>query len=314
VPVTVSTPVIAASDLTKRYGEVTAVDRVSLRVGAGEIYALVGLNGAGKTTTFRMLLGMVRPDEGEVSLFGGRIGRGGRSVWAGVGYLVETPAAYPELTVRENLEAMRRLRKLPDRKAVGEVIDRLALTPYSGRRARTLSLGNAQRLGLAKALIHHPDLLILDEPANGLDPAGVVEIRNLLRDLAHDGVTIVLSSHVLAEVARLATRIGFIHAGRMVEEVDADDVTRRLRPRLAVSAADPDAACAALRAAGLNPEPDGSRNGLIVADDRAVRHPDEVATVLVSAGSPPTRLVVERDDLETYFLRLVGAAPKAADD
>jgi ABC-2 type transport system ATP-binding protein len=100
----------------------------------------------------------------------------------------------------------------------------------------------------------------------------------------------------------------------MVEEVDADDVTRRLRPRLAVSAADPDAACAALRAAGLNPEPDGSRNGLIVADDRAVRHPDEVATVLVSAGSPPTRLVVERDDLETYFLRLVGAAPKAADD
>jgi ABC-type sugar transport system ATPase subunit len=178
-----------------------------------------------------------------------------------------------------------------------------------------LSLGNKQRLGRAKALIHRPDLLILDEPANGLDPAGVVEIRGLLRELAHEhGVTIVLSSHVLAEVARLATRIGFIHAGRMVQEVDDADLAPCLRARLAVSAADPDAACAALRAAGMNPERDGNRSALIVPDDRAVHHPDEVATVLVSAGCPPTRLVVERDDLETYFLRLVQSKPVDGED
>src|SRR2546423_4444047 len=178
------TVVIEASGLSKRYDTVTAVDSVDIGVDAGEIYALLGLNGAGKTTTIRMLLGMIRPSGGAVMLWGTPVAPSARSVWSRVGYLVETPAAYPELTVRENLEVVRRLRGVTDRGAVDTVIERLDLTRYADRRARTLSLGNAQRLGLAKALIHRPDLLILDEPANGLDPAGVVEIRHLLRDLA----------------------------------------------------------------------------------------------------------------------------------
>jgi ABC-2 type transport system ATP-binding protein len=171
--------------VVKRYGDVTAVDGLSLRVGRGEIYAFLGLNGAGKTTTVRMLLGMVRPTSGEVRVLGKRIRVGEKKPWDRVGYLVETADAYPELTVRENLDAMRRLRPGVEPEAVRRIIEQLGLTAYTERRAGTLSLGNAQRLGLAKALLHHPELLLLDEPANGLDPAGIVEIRNLLIELAH---------------------------------------------------------------------------------------------------------------------------------
>jgi ABC-2 type transport system ATP-binding protein len=290
---------------------------VSLRVPPGEIYGLLGLNGAGKTTMIRMLLGMVRPTAGSVDLFGTRVRPGRLPIWARVGYLVETPAAYPELTVRENLEIVYRLRRITRPAAVGEVIDRLALGPYAKRRAATLSLGNAQRLGLAKALIHAPDLLILDEPGNGLDPAGVVEIRNLLRELARDRhVTIFWSSHILAEVSRLATRIGIIHNGRLIEELDAAEMARRESRRLVVTARDLAGARAALRAAGYEPG-DGAAPGdgsvgpasaLVLTDEAALRRPDEVATVLVAAGCPPTLMTVTHDDLESHFLRLVGAA------
>ncbi|PWK84464.1 ABC-type multidrug transport system ATPase subunit [Lentzea atacamensis] len=211
-------PVIEARGLTKRYGDVSAVDDVSLRIEAGEIYALLGLNGAGKTTTIRMLLGMVRPTGGSVAVLGTALRPGTKAVWSRVGYLVETPAAYPELTVIENLAVAARLRGLRGGHHVSDVIDRLGLDPYAHRRARTLSLGNAQRLGLAKALLHKPDLLILDEPANGLDPAGVAEIRDLLLDLSlMHGVTVLLSSHILTEVARLATRIGVIQFGSPID-------------------------------------------------------------------------------------------------
>ena len=169
-----------------------------------------------------------------------------------MGYLVETPHAYPELTVRENLEVFRRLRGLRDANAVERTIERLALTPYADRRAGTLSLGNAQRLGLAKALLHDPALLLLDEPANGLDPAGVVEIRELLRELAHErGVTIFLSSHLLGEVARIATRFGVIHQGRLLEELSAAEMERQRARWLLVDARDREGARATLTAAGL---------------------------------------------------------------
>src|SRR6185436_4761981 len=199
--------------VSKRYRDVLAVDRVDLQIREGEIYALLGLNGAGKTTLIRLLLGMVAPSGGRIALFGTRITTRERVVWTQVGYLVETPSAYPELTVRENLEVVRRLRRIADHSIVDNAIERLGIGPYRDRRAKTLSLGNAQRLGLAKALLHRPRLLILDEPSNGLDPAGVVEIRDLLRDLAADGTTVFVSSHVLAEVARLASRIGIVHTG-----------------------------------------------------------------------------------------------------
>lgn len=296
--------VISVRDLTKRYGPLAAVNDVSLDVQAGEVYAVVGLNGAGKTTLIRALLGMVRPSGGSVEVLGRPVTD--RSVWAEVGYVVEAPAAYPELTVRENLELVRRLRRIPRRGAVEEAVRLFGLEQYADSRARTLSLGNAQRLGLAKALLHHPRVLVLDEPVNGLDPAGVVEIRRLLVDLAREsGVTVFLSSHLLSEVALVATRVGVLHRGRLVEEFDTDELDVRARSWLEVVARDLPRAAAVLRSSGF--EVHEASSVLVVAGSSAVRQPEEVATALVLAGVPPTRLAVVEEGLESYFLRLVAS-------
>ena len=310
------TPTIETKKLVKHYGDVKAVDDLSLCVARGEIYAFLGLNGAGKTTTIRMLLGMVKPTAGEAQVLGTPVRRGEKLVetWQSVGYMVERPHAYPELTVRENLDAMRRLRPGTPPEAVNHVIDQLHLTPYAGRRTSTLSHGNAQRLGLAKALLHRPELLILDEPANGLDPAGIVEIRNLLRELAEEeGVTVFMSSHILVEVARLADRIGIIHEGRLLQELDIDALERRRRRWLRINARDPQAARAVLSSAGyaVNTPSTGSGGGgqsgvIDLLEERAIERPDDVATLLVNVGHAPTMLKVEHEDLEHYFLRLVG--------
>jgi ABC-2 type transport system ATP-binding protein len=309
---------ISADGLTKRYGAIRAVDDVSLRVGRGEIYAFLGLNGAGKTTTIRMLLGMIRPSAGAAYLLGKPVRADARELWARVGYLVETPHAYPELTVRENLEVFRRLRGLGDVNVVEWTIERLGLSQYADQRAGTLSLGNAQRLGLAKALLHEPAILILDEPANGLDPAGVVEIRELLRELAHErGVTIFLSSHLLGEVARIATRFGVIHQGRLVEELSVAEMERRRVRWLEVDASDRRGARATLTAAGLvvdncahdTPAVNGMAGALHLSGADVIAHPEEVARNLVEAGVDLTRLSVEEEDLESQFLRLVGVTP-----
>ncbi|WP_449062325.1 ABC transporter ATP-binding protein [Planomonospora algeriensis] len=297
-------PAVQTTAVSKHYGDVVAVDDVTLSVEPGAVYALLGLNGAGKTTLIRMLLGMITPTGGAAAVLGAHVTGGDRSAWARVGYLVEAPAAYPELTVRENLKVVARLRRLPSG-TVDEAIDRLALRPYADRRARALSMGNLQRLALAKALIHTPDLLILDEPVNGLDPAGVVEIRTLLAGLAREhGVTVFLSSHILAEVARLATRIGIIHRGRLLQEVDAAGLEAHLRRWLTVSTRDDAAARTVLAAAGFTPHGEGP---ITLTGTRAIEHPDEVAALLARAGCPPVRLLVEEEDLETYFLRVVGA-------
>jgi ABC-2 type transport system ATP-binding protein len=298
--------IIETENLGKHYGKVRAVENLSLRVAEGEIYAFLGLNGAGKTTTIRMLLGMIQPTSGSAIVLNTRIRPGSREPWAQVGYLVETPHAYPELTVRENLEVARRLHPNTDKKAVNETIERLGLAEYADRKSGTLSLGNVQRLGLAKALLHRPKLLLLDEPANGLDPAGIVEIRELLHRLTREeGVTVFMSSHILAEVARLAKRIGIIHEGRLIQEMDMDELERNRIRRLLVRARAVEPAAAALSAAGHVVEM-GKENELELKDPAALERPEEVATLLVEAKNPPTQLFIEQEDLEQYFLRLVG--------
>jgi len=301
----VSDQAIATEALTKRYrGDVLAVDGVNLRVARGEIYAFLGLNGAGKSTTIRMLLGMIRPTAGHAELFGTRVRPGANDLWRRVGHLVESAAAYPELTVVENLDVARRLAGIEDRRRVDLMIDRLALNAYAGRRAGTLSLGNLQRLALARALLHGPELLVLDEPANGLDPAGVIEIRDLLRDLArHEGVTVFMSSHILGEVDLLATRIGIVHRGRLVEELDSAALEQRRDRRLEVETRDIEAAETALLAAGLTPQRRGDWR-LELRDEVALEAPERVAEILVSAGEPPTHLAIARESLEEHFMRL----------
>jgi ABC-2 type transport system ATP-binding protein len=309
-------PVVLACGLTKRYrGGVLALDRADLRIEQGEVYGFLGLNGAGKTTAIRMLLGMIAPTAGHAELFGRRVHAEATELWARVGHLVETATAYPGLTVRENLEVARRLYQVPDRRSVDRAIDRLGLGEYAARAARTLSHGNLQRLALARATLHDPELLILDEPANGLDPAGVIEIRELLRSLSRQrGVTVLMSSHILAEVDRLATRIGIVHRGRMIEEQSADELERRRDRRLRVGARDLAAAAAALRNGGFDPQPvrDAGRQLLELRDRRALDAPDSVSQLLAAAGTPPTYLAVVQEDLEQHFMRITADAERGS--
>lgn len=298
--------VIETEGLTKQYGDVTAVEKLSLRVAKGEIYAFLGLNGAGKTTTIRMLLGMIKPTSGSAVVLGSPIRTSHTPPWHAVGHLVETPHAYPELTVRQNLEVMRRLRPGIKPQAISDIIERLKLTAYADRRAGTLSLGNSQRLGLAKALLPNPKLLILDEPANGLDPAGIVEIRTLLKTLAHQhGTTIFMSSHILGEVSRLADRIGIIHHGRLIKELAASEIHQNRQHQLLIRTRDLQKAFAVLTKAGFSAQisPDGN---LAVNDPIAIERPDEIAVRLVNANVPPLMLKIEQEEFEHYFLRLVG--------
>lgn len=257
--------------VTKSFGPTKAVSDLTLTVNAGEIYGFLGRNGAGKTTTIRMLLGMIRPDQGSITMLGTPV-RPNRGPWGRVGALVESAVAWPDLSVRGNLRTLADLHGL-SRPDLDGVMDRLGLTGLADRPARNLSLGNLQRLGLAMALLPEPEVLVLDEPVNGLDPAGVVEIREILVGLARDkGTTVFVSSHMLDEVARTCTRIGILHQGRLIKEVATGDLDQLVAKRLVVETPDPAAA----------------------------------RRVLEQAGIPLTRVAMEAEDLEDYFLRLTG--------
>jgi ABC-2 type transport system ATP-binding protein len=297
--------IIETEDLTKHYGEVYAAEAVNLQIQQGEIYGFLGLNGAGKTTTIRMLLGMIRPTRGKAFLFGKKVDPGNMDIWNLVGHMVEIPYSYPELTVVENLEIFLRLRLLKDPDLLPAIVDKLYLGQYKNVKVKNLSLGNAQRLGIAKAMIHHPPLLILDEPANGLDPAGIVQIRELLVDLARNhGVTIFISSHILGEISKFATRIGIIHQGLMVRESDVDQLKRSRYRALHVNTTDNKKAFVLLGTKGYNPAylPDGS---IEIQDEPAIGRPEKITALLASNELPPFKIVVDEEDLEHYFFRII---------
>ena len=216
-------PVLSASSLTREFGDDTAVAELDLVVASGEIHAIVGLNGAGKTTLMRLLLGMLRPTLGSAKLLGQEAMAAPPHLFAKVGYLIETPFAYNELTVRENLRSAALLHGVNSAdltRLVDSVVDGFELNRWVDRRAGVLSLGNRQRLGLASSFVHEPSVLVLDEPANALDPAGVVFIRELLRERAEAGAAILVSSHHLDQVARIADRITVLHRGRRIGRLD----------------------------------------------------------------------------------------------
>jgi len=297
--------VVATRGLAKRYHDVLAVDALELEVRRGEIYGFLGRNGAGKTTTIRMLLGLIRPTAGRVDVLGARVEPGATAPFARVGYLVESATAYPNLTVRENLEIQRRLTRSPYG-AVAETLGLLSLDGLAGRRAGVLSLGNKQRLSLARALLHDPELLILDEPTNALDPAGIVQVRELLQSLARErGVTVFVSSHILGEVAHLADRVGIMHQGRLIEELDRERLRSQERLYVRVCASDLTRAAGVLAAAHFA-HVDRADGELRVREAQG-RVP-EMARLLVGAGLDVTELATVREDLEQHFLRLTGDA------
>lgn len=297
--------IIQTENLTKHFKDVVAVSEMSLHVRRGEIYGFLGLNGAGKTTTIRMLLGMIAPDKGKVTINGQKVSAQNSKLWEQVGFLVEVPYAYPNLTVRDNLEIIRKLRLINNHKAVDTVMEKVKLTSYANRKAKNLSLGNAQRLGIAKALIHNPDILILDEPANGLDPAGICEIRELLLDLStNQGVTVFISSHILGEIARLATRIGIIHNGVLIKEINTNQLDKLCNKTLHLSTLDNTQAALILNDHGIK-SIKTHNNHLVITQKEVIAQPELIATLLVNQQQPPVLLKVEEEDLETYFLRTI---------
>ncbi len=298
--------IIKTEHLSKQFKKVQAVTDLSLSINKGEIYGFLGLNGAGKTTTIRMLLGLIRPTSGTSYINGIEVNTRDNNIWKSIGYLVEVPYAYPELTVRENLEIIRRMRFMPDKYSVDRIIEKLHLGEYADRKAGNLSHGNSQRLGLAKALIHDPQIIILDEPTNGLDPAGIVEIRELLIDLSsNNAVTIFISSHILSEISRLATRIGIIHKGRLVKEISTGQLYKLCRRRLLIDTTDKNAAVSLLSQKGFKASLEETGK-IEILNDNAITHPDEIAKLLVYSGLPPACLMVEEEDLESFFLRTIG--------
>jgi len=217
------TGALALERVSRTFRNGAGIFDVDLDLEQGQIVALIGLNGAGKSTLMRVLLGMLQPQSGTVRLSGVELGSTPAREWARVGHLVEYPLAYPELTARRNLELSARLRGVVDVKgAIDRVLSEFALEPYADRRVRALSLGNRQRVGVAAALQHDPSIIVLDEPTNALDPAGVIRLRESLLRRAGDGAAILVSSHHLDEVARIADRIVVMNAGRLIGDLAPD--------------------------------------------------------------------------------------------
>ncbi len=288
---------IATRGLTKRYGAVLAVDGIDLDVREGDVYGFLGANGSGKTTTVRMLLGLVLATAGEIDVVGERMPRAAATVLPQVGTLVEGPASYSHLSGRANLELFDAMGRGGSRRGrrqrVGDVLERVGLGVAGERRVRGYSLGMRQRLGLAAALLRAPRLLVLDEPTNGLDPQGIREMRDLLLGLNAEGTTIFLSSHLLAEVEQMCTRVGVLDRGRLVVQDDLAAL-RSTTGRTIVVTPDADRALAMLD--GRVEVRDGER--LVVrADDAAALNAS-----LVAAGVRVLELGPERRGLEQVVL------------
>lgn len=295
--------IITTSLLTKRFGTTIATNNISIHVNQGEIYGFLGLNGAGKTTLIRMLLGMIKPDTGKITLFDKPLTPHFKG-WNEIGYLVETPYAYPNLTVYENLKVYYHLRQLSHPALIDSIIDKLKLTRYKNTQAKVLSLGNQQRLGLAKALLHQPRLLILDEPTNGLDPEGIVEVRELLKIMAANGTTIFLSSHILGEISKSANRIGIIHEGRLLKELTITELTSQLIRKLIVHTNDNTSAMKHLLNSGYSARIN-TNNEIEIAGREALLHPEYITKLLAEKNLPPKQVYLFTEDLEMYFLRTI---------
>src|SRR5215204_4711729 len=310
---TMPTHLIETRGLTRRFGAQLAVNNLNLMVPASGVYGFLGPNGAGKTTAIRMLLGLIRPDAGEVRLFDKSLLPNRRQLMQRVGALVESPSLYPHLTGRENLEVTRRLLGVPNN-LIDIALESIKLTKDAHRKVREYSLGMRQRLGLALALLNRPDLLILDEPTNGLDPAGIHEMRDLNRRLPQEfGVTVFLSSHLLSEVEQIASHIGIIHNGSLLFQGPLSELQARQHTELTIGVKQIEHASTCLTNDGWNIE--HSSEGLLRVSANTSDDVARINKLLVDNSIDVFHLSLAQASLEDIFLTLTsdqGSARRAA--
>jgi len=298
--------ILKTKNLTKKYNNVSVVNNVNLELKQGEIYGLVGKNGAGKTTLLRLITGQAFATEGELSLFDAtseeELNRGRKRI----GSIIEVPSFYSYMTATQNLEYYRIQRGIPGKHCVGEVLEEVGLSSAGNKKYKTFSLGMKQRLGLALALMNKPDLLLLDEPINGLDPFGIVEIRNLLLKLNQEkNITILISSHILSELSNLVTYYGFIDNGKMVKQIAHEDLTKECNKYLELKVDKVETMTALLETklgcTSYKVTPDYSIHIYEYLDQ-----PSKITELAVLGGVGLNSIIVKDINLESYFIQLVG--------
>lgn len=298
--------ILKTCNLTKQYKENTAVDNLNMNILKGDIYGLLGENGAGKTTIMRMILGLIKPTNGSVELFGEKLTEDKKHILARVGSIIEFPGFYGNLTAVENLNIHRKLMGIPEESCIREVLKIVGLTEAAKKNAKDFSLGMKQRLGIVRALLHNPEFLVLDEPTNGLDPMGIMEIRNLILDLSKKRhITVLISSHILSEVQQLATRLGIMHKGKLLEEVDSEDLKKKNRHYIDLKVADD------IETVVILEQKLGIRDYLIskageIKIYEKLNETSNINKTLIQNGIEVKEISLMRDSLESYFLNLVG--------
>ncbi|GAA3413099.1 ABC transporter ATP-binding protein [Paenibacillus hodogayensis] len=298
--------ILRTSGLTKKYKTHTAVDGISLSLKKGEIYGFLGQNGAGKTTTIRMIMGLIKPTSGEIELFGKNAETSRKAAFERIGSMIEIPGFYPNLTAAENLDIHRRMMGMGNKESIEESLEQAGLLDARNKRVKNFSLGMKQRLGIARAMLHHPELLILDEPTNGLDPAGIKEVRQLIIDLASmRNIAVLVSSHILSEVQQMATKLGIVHRGRLVEEIEQQVLQMKNRHCVEFKVSN-DRQAVMLLEQNLTildysvPEPGIVRVFEQLSESAAINR------MLVENGIEVAEITMLRETLEDYFLSLTG--------
>jgi len=296
--------VLKLSRVTKTYGSVTAVDDVNMTIKKGDIYGLIGKNGAGKTTLLRMIASLAFPDQGEIELFGATSEADLQEARMRLGSVIEMPALYPNLTAIQNLEYYQRVKGIPNKSIIQEKLELVGLTDTGKKKFKDFSLGMKQRLGIALALLNNPDFIILDEPVNGLDPAGIVEMREFLKKLNEEHrITILISSHLLTELSLVATRYGIIDHGKLVKELTDEELKEACKQSLVVTVDD------VKRATSILETLLGVKEFKVVSDAEIRIYDDlddtaEVNYQLVANGVRVLNMTEMGDSLEDYFLAL----------
>lgn len=303
--------VLKIYNITKKYGEQLAVDNVNMTIKKGDIYGFIGQNGAGKTTLIRLITGLIHKSGGEIELLGANEENELNKARTMVGSLIETPSFYTNMTARENLEVSRLVRNIPGKKCIDEVLELVGLKDVEKKKVKNFSLGMRQRLGIANALMGNPKLLILDEPINGLDPMGIVEIRELLKKINKEkDMTILISSHILSELSELATTYGIISNGKLIEEITAKQLSEKCRQYIDLRVDDTARAVILLeRELGINDYEVLEDSNIKVFSN--LDNVGEINSLLSRSGIIVESISVKGENLEEYFMNKVGGVLNA---